>query len=195
MRESGKQRARPAARPLRILIVEDQLADAELTIVNLKRAGYSLSFEVVDTPEQFKHRIEEGEFDLVLSDHNLGSWTGMEVLECLHKAGSKIPFIVVTGTLGDEAAVEYIKQGAADYILKHRLDRLTIAVGRALREKSQREEAERLQEEIFLATKEWELTFDRVPDAIFLLDEEARVRRANSAAVDFLGKDFKQIIG
>jgi PAS domain S-box-containing protein len=161
----------------------------------LKRAGYTLSFEIVDTPEQFEERIEHAKFDLTLSDHNLRTWTGMDVLERLRKSGKEIPFIVVTGTLGDEAAVEYIKQGAADYVLKHRLERLPAVVGRALREKAHREETARLQEAIFSAKKEWELTFDQVPDAVFLLDEDGRVRRANRAAAAVLGLDFKQMIG
>lgn len=195
MREAGKQGRTPVARPLRVLIVEDQPADAELSIAWLKRAGYTLSFEIVATPEQFKQQIEIGKFDLMLSDHNLRTWTGMDVLATLRQSGQEVPFIVVTGTLGDEAAVEYIKQGAADYVLKHRLDRLPVVVGRALREKAQREEAALLQEEIFAAKKEWELTFDQVPDAVFLLDAEGLVRRANQAAAEFLGMDFRRMIG
>ena len=178
-----------------MLIVEDQSTDAELTIEILKRAGYSLSFELVDTPDQFNERIEHEEFNLILSDHNLRTWTGMDVLAALRQSGQEVPFIVVTGTLGDEAAVEYIKQGAADYVLKHHLERLPVVVGRALRERAQREEATRLQEVIFSAKKEWELTFDQVPEAVFILDEEGRVRRANRAATQFTGMEFKQMIG
>ncbi|HEV2350215.1 MAG TPA: response regulator [Terriglobia bacterium] len=195
MREASKKHATSGVRSLRVLIVEDQPADAELAIAWLKRAGYSLSFEIVETLEQFKDRIERSTFDLILSDHNLRTWTGTDVLECLGKSGKEVPFIVVTGTLGDEAAVEYIKQGAADYVLKHRLERLPVAVGRALREKAQCEESARLQEAVFAGKREWELTFDQVPDAVFLLDEYGCVRRANRAAAEVLSMDFKQMIG
>ncbi len=195
MPEPGKQAPTLAARPIRVLIAEDTPADAELIVAVLKRAGYALSFEIVDTPAQFKERIERTNFDLILSDHNLRTWTGMDALECLRKSGKEVPFIVVTATLGDEAAVEYIKQGAADYVLKNHLERLPTVVGRALREKAHREETARLQEEIFTAKKEWELTFDQVPDAVFLLDEDCHVRRANRAAAEALGLDFKQMIG
>jgi PAS domain S-box-containing protein len=195
MRETEKPGNMSIARALRVLIVEDQPVDAELAIAILKRAGYTLSFEIVDTPEKLADSLKHGQYDLALSDHDLRTWTGMDVLEYLRKSGQEIPFIVVTGTLGDEAAVDYIKQGAADYVLKHHLERLAVVVGRALREKAQREESARLQEAIFAGKKEWELTFDHVPDVVFLLDEGGRVRRANRGAAELLGMDFKQMIG
>jgi len=184
-----------ATRALRVLIVEDEPADAELMVALLKRAGYAVSFEIVDSLSSVRNLLERDTFDVVLSDHNLKTWTGTDVLECLRKSGKDIPFIVVTATLGDEAAVEYIKQGAADYLLKHRLERLPEVVGRALREKARGEEMARLQEVILSGKREWELTFDRVPDAIFLLNEDCHVRRANRAAVKLLGLDFNQMIG
>src|ERR1700680_1504523 len=127
-------------RPLRLLLVDDILADAELMLSCLKRAGYVLSFDVVDLPEPFREKLHESEYDLIVSDHNLRTWTGLDALEMLRQCGKDIPFIVVTGTLGDEAAVEYIKRGAADYILKHRLNLLPLAVGHVLKEKAHRDE-------------------------------------------------------
>ena len=180
---------------LRLLIVEDRAADVELMVATLKRAGYSLSFDVAESPTEFQQRLEHAEYDLVLCDHNLGSWAGTDALEMLQQPGQDIPFVVVTGALGDEAAVEYIKQGAADYVLKDRLERLPVAVGRALQEKAHREEAARLQEVILCAKREWELTFDSVPDVVLLLDEDGRIQRANRAAVAVLGLEFPQLIG
>jgi CheY-like chemotaxis protein len=137
---SKPQAGKPSTslRPLRLLIVEDSPADAELTVATLKRAGYSLSFDVVDTPEEFQARLSQTDYDIILSDHNLITWTGIEALEILRESGKDIPLVVLTATLGDEAAVDYVKRGAADYILKHRLDRLPVAVGRALQEKAHR---------------------------------------------------------
>jgi PAS domain S-box-containing protein len=182
-------------RPLRLLIVEDNPADAELMVAILKRAGFPLTFEVVDSAALFQQRLAEGTYDAILCDHNLRTWTGMTALETLRQSAKEIPFVVVTAALGDEAAVEYIKQGAADYVLKHRLERLPAVVGRALREKAHREENRRLQEQILCAKREWELTFDTVPDAVLLLDEEYRIQRANRAATELLGLQFSQFIG
>ena len=164
-------------------------------VATLKRAGYSLSFDAVNSPGAFQRRLEHAEYDLILCDHNLGSWAGTEALEMIQQSGKDIPFVVVTATLGEEAAVEYLKQGAADYVLKHRLERLPVAVGRALQDKAHREEAARLQEVILCGKREWELTVDSVPDIVLLLDEGGRVQRANRAAVAVLGLEFPQLIG
>jgi len=182
-------------RTLRLLLVEDMPADAELAVATLKRAGYALSFEVVDSPELFRQHLEQGEYDLVLADHNLRTWTGMDALEILQRCNKDVPLVVVTATLGDEAAVDYIKRGAADYVLKHRLDRLPLAVSRTLRDKAFREEKARLQDQILCAKREWELTFDTVPDPVLVLDKECRIQRANRPAAELLGIGFRQMIG
>jgi PAS domain S-box-containing protein len=119
----------------------------------------------------------------------------MDGLELLRKSGKQTPFLVVTASLGDEPAVEYVKSGAADYILKSRLDRLPLAVARALREKAQREETSRLQEVILCGKRDWELTFDTVPDLVLMLDSEGIVQRANRAVAETTGLKFSEIIG
>jgi PAS domain S-box-containing protein len=182
-------------RALRALILEDNPLDAELTVAVLKQAGYPLRFEVVALPEQFQAQLEEADYDLILADYNLRTWTAMEALAILKKSAKDLPFVVITGTLGDEAAVECIKQGASDYVLKHRLQRLPVVVDRTLRDKAHREEAARLQEQIHQAKKEWELTFDAVPDSVFLLDEHYHIQRANRAAAEALRLPFSQLVG
>src|SRR5579863_508896 len=184
-----------AKRPLRLLLVDDTRADAELMLACLKRAGYVLSFDVVDLPEPFREKLQQSEYDLIVSDHNLRTWTGLDALEMLRVSGRDIPFIVVTGTLGDEAAVEYIKRGAADYILKHKLSVLPLAVGHVLKEKAHRDEKTRLHEQISAGKREWELTFDAVPDAVLIFDDQCRVHRANRAACETLGLPFAKLIG
>ena len=181
--------------PLRLLLVDDAPADAELLLSYLKRAGYVLSFDVVDLPESFQEQLQRSEYDLIVSDHNLHTWTGLDALEMLRQSGKDIPFIVVTGALGDEAAVDYIKRGAADYILKDRLDLLPLAVGHVLKEKANRDEKARLDERILAGKREWERTFDSVPDAVLIFDDQSRVHRANRAASEILGLPFAKLIG
>ncbi|MFZ0687511.1 MAG: PAS domain S-box protein [Terriglobales bacterium] len=180
---------------LRLLIVDDTPADAELILACLKRAGYALSFDIVDAPAPFQQRLQQSDYDLIISDHNLGPWTGLDVLELLRKSGKSVPFIVVTGTLGDEAAVQYIKSGASDYVLKHRLEALPPAVSQTLREKAHRDQEARLYARIVAAKKEWELTFDSVPDAVLIIDDQCRVQRANRAATEALETPFAKLIG
>jgi len=184
-----------SGKSLRALILEDDPQDAELMAAILTRAGYSLSSEVIDSPAQFQQQLAQADYDVILADYNLRTWTAMDALEILVKSGKDIPFLVVTGTLGDEAAVECIKHGAADYVLKHRLARLPVAVSHALEEKAHREEAARAAEQIRRAKREWELTFDAVPDPVVLLDDQCRIMRANCAAAALVGAEPAQLVG
>lgn len=140
---------------LHVLVVEDHSADAELVLHELRRGGFDVSGDVVQTLDEFRQRIKARFPDVVLANHNLGQWRGMETLEVLHQEGRDIPLILVTGALGDVNAVECIKQGATDYVLKDSLARLPESVRRALREKENREQNKRAKDE--LATKVQEL--------------------------------------
>ena len=164
-------------------------------LASLKRAGYVLSYDVVQLPEEFEACLRKVDYDLIVSDHNLRSWTGRDALDIVHRTGRYIPFIVVTGTLGDEAAVDYLKHGATDYVLKQRLNLLPRAVSAAVQDKAHREETAQLNERIFTAKREWELTFDTVPDAVMILDRECRVQRANRATSELLQLPFSKLIG
>ena len=183
------------ARPLRALILEDDPADAELVAATLRRAGYSLEFDLADSAALLRERLGAAHYDIVLADYNLGDWTAMDALEILRESGKDIPLVVVTGTLGDEEAVECIKRGAADYVLKEHLERVPHAVDRALRHKAYRDEVAQQQEQIRQAKEEWELTFDTVPDPILLLDDQFHIKRANRATSALLGMDLADLLG
>jgi two-component system, sensor histidine kinase and response regulator len=126
---------------LNVLLVEDNPADGELILHELRRGGFDVGGEVVATAEAFRQRVRERTPDLVLADYNLGQWRGMEALEILRREGLDIPLILVSGTLGDVTAVECIKQGATDYVLKNSLARLPESVRRALQETKIRQES------------------------------------------------------
>jgi signal transduction histidine kinase len=140
---------------LRVLVVEDSDADAELILRELRLGGFEVAGEVVQTAHQFSERVKDQLPDLVLADYNLGLWRGMEALEILRREGLDIPLILVSGSLGDETAVECIKQGATDYVLKNKLARLPSAIHRAVLEKRLR--LERKEAEANLAKKVEEL--------------------------------------
>jgi signal transduction histidine kinase len=123
---------------LQVLLVEDNPDDAELMLHVLRKDGFEVSTTVVQTPGEFQRRIKEESPDIILADYNLGEWRGVEALKILHAEGIDIPVIMVTGALGDVAAVECIKQGATDYVLKDGLARLPEAIRSALREKHER---------------------------------------------------------
>ena len=181
-------------RPLRALILEDDPWDAELAVVTLGRAAPDLKFEVLDSAALFRQRLEEADFDIILADYNLGGWTAIDALEILRQSGKDIPLVVVTGALGDDAAVECVRQGAADYVLKDWLERLPVAVDRAVRRKAYVDEVARQQEQIRRAKEEWELTFNTVPDPVLLLDDQFHIRYANRATAKLVGVEAAQLI-
>jgi len=133
---------------LHFLLVEDSPVDVELVERGLRRAGFDFTFTVVQTPETFIRELRSTRPDVVLADYNLPHWRGMEALEILAREGLDIPLILVTGALGDMTAVDCIKQGATDYVLKGALTRLPIAIRRSLQEKHLRDERQRAEENL-----------------------------------------------
>lgn len=131
------------SKPLKILIVEDRPADAELCLVELRRAGIPVTADVVVTREDFQVHLDHSNYDVILADHNLPGWDGMQALADVRNMNQNIPFILVTGSLDEETAVEGIKRGVTDYVLKDRLPRLPFAIRRALKEKELEEERTR----------------------------------------------------
>jgi len=131
--------------PLRVLILEDRPADAELMIHEIKKSGFEPTWVRVQTEADYLAQLATAP-ELILADHPLPQFNAAHALEHLRKQGLDIPFIVVTGSVSEETAAERIKQGAADYILKDRMTRLGPAVEHALREKRLREEKRRADE-------------------------------------------------
>ena len=125
----------PQTGELRVLHVEDNELDAELVAQALRRGGLSVSIVVVQDEAEFKRQLKAYLPDVVIADYNLPQWKGMEALELLRGEGLDTPLVLVSGALGDVTAVECIKQGATDYVLKDGLARLPEAIRRALQEK------------------------------------------------------------
>src|ERR1700676_2815493 len=126
--------------PLRILSIEDDPKDAELIQDLLATAGIVCEVTRVDTEAALLASVEQGGIDLILADYSLPSFDGISALKVAMKACPDVPFIFVSGTLGEEVAIEALKIGATDYVLKTRLSRLVPSVLRALREATQRAE-------------------------------------------------------
>lgn len=143
-------------RKLRALIVEDDPSDVELVLHALRASGFDVDCEVVQTATEFAARIRGENYELVLADYRLPTWNGMETVEILRRQGLDIPVVMVSGSLGELKAVECIKQGASDYVLKDHLGRLPGSVDRALREKSLREAHRQVQDELARSNRDLE---------------------------------------
>jgi signal transduction histidine kinase len=139
---------------LRVLLVEDNAADSELVLRELKRAGFLVTSELAQSAEEFRLIIQKYTPDVVLADYNLGHWRGMDALEIMRDRGLDMPLILVSGALGEVTAVECIKQGATDYVLKDSLTRLPVSIRRALREQKLRVQRRQAERELALKAEE-----------------------------------------
>ena len=150
--ETGGE-ADSAGRSARILILEDEAWDAELAQRLLVSAGLNLVAVVVDTKASFIEQMAAFRPDIILSDYHLPGFSGQEALKIAQELYPDIPFIIWSGVLGDEAAVELIKQGATDYVLKDRPARLPSAILRALAEVEQRARLANLEDQLLQAQR------------------------------------------
>ncbi|HEX4629378.1 MAG TPA: response regulator [Chthoniobacterales bacterium] len=168
------------ATPLRVLIVEDQPSDAELLLRELRRAGYEPQWKRVFAEEDFLPELE-ADYDIILSDYSMPRFDGIRALRLLNECGSQIPFILVSGTMGEETAVAAMKEGATDYLLKDRLARLGPAVSQALAQRELRKEGARAEESIRLSQERFSLFMDNLPGFAWIKDNERRYVYANKS--------------
>jgi DNA-binding NtrC family response regulator len=145
--------ANPAGRSARILILEDEAWDANLAQRLLLEAGLNLVAVVVDSKASFIEQMATFQPDIILSDYYLPGFSGREALKIAQELYPDIPFIIWSGVLGDEAAVELIKQGATDYVLKDRPARLPSVILRALAEVEQRARLAHLEAQLLQAQR------------------------------------------
>lgn len=174
---AGETNSSSVSRPLRVLFVDDCADDIRLSIRVLQKAGYEIREKVVQLREEFQEALSTGDYDLVLCDYRLPGWSGADVIAAVCDSGKELPVVLVTGTLGEETAVEMIKLGAADFVLKQRLFRLPLALERALREKQIREERKRAEERLKLFGRILEAS----TDAVAILTPEGCFSEQNAA--------------
>ncbi|MBI4321590.1 MAG: response regulator [Chloroflexi bacterium] len=141
----AEQGSNVRAKRLRVLVVEDSADDARLLLRRLQKVGYEPFCERVDTPKAMSEALDRQSWDLVIADYVMPEFSGLAALELLKEKGIDIPFIIVSGQIGEDTAVEAMKAGAQDYVLKDNLARLAPAIERELREaqvRQQRKEAD-----------------------------------------------------
>jgi PAS domain S-box-containing protein len=183
-------------RNLRALLVEDSRLDAELLRVQLERAYPNVRLEVMRDEAAFLEALQSGSWDVVLSDYELPGFTGADLLEHRNRIAPDIPFIFVSGVIGEDNAVELLKRGATDYVSKARLSRLPPVLRRALREAEDRRGREAAERQLRHA----DIIFARVVDglrdyAVILLDEHGRVQFWNQAARTIFGYAADEVLG
>jgi two-component system, NarL family, sensor histidine kinase UhpB len=169
--------------PLRVLLVEDSEDDALLLLRELRRGGYDPLCDRVDTAAEMETALEEGVWDLVIADHSMPAFSSSAALELLRSKGFvDLPFIIVSGRIGEDAAVAAMKAGAHDYIMKDNLARLNTAIERELREAQSRRERR-------LAEEKYRVIFENAVEGIFQTTVEGRFVTANPALARMFGYD------
>ncbi len=181
---------------LRILVLEDVAADVLLMSHELRSGGLAFEAKRVETREQFLHEIEEDPPDLILSDHGLPGFDGFTALALARDRCPETPFIFVTGSMGEELAIDSLRSGATDYVLKTRISNLVPAVERALRLADERLKRRLAERELQESEERFRLLVGGVKDyAIFMLNPEGRISSWNAGAELVLGYRAKEVIG
>ena len=169
--------------PLHLLLVEDNALDAELTLTQLKRADYKVDVQIVYTEQGFIAALEASDFDVILADFVMPVFSGVEALAIARERVPHTPFIFVSGVLGEEHAVDMLKRGATDYVLKQRLQRLPAVVRRALTESTERQQRIAVERALRETETHFRLLVDALKDyAVITLDQEGRIRTWNAAS-------------
>jgi hypothetical protein len=171
---------------LKILILEDNQYDADLIQRELKKSGFRFTSVIVQTRESYESTLDSFKPDIILSDYSLPSFDGVTAFRIKQKKSPDIPFIIVSGTIGEENAVELLKQGATDYVYKD-LSRLSLAVRRALEEVAQQKERKEAEKALRQLEEKYRSIFTNILDGIFQVLPDGRYITVNPAFVDMLG--------
>ena len=178
-------------KPLKILIVEDSEEDTLLLLMELRKSGYEPDFARVETRESMKEALERREWDVVTSDYVMPKFNGRDALAVLKESGLDLPFIIVSGNIGEDIAVEAMRAGAHDYILKGNLTRLVAAVEREIREAEVRRERRRAEEE----RNRLAAAVESAVDAVVITDPRGTIRYVNPAFEKITGYSRREIDG
>ncbi len=173
--------------PLRVLHLEDNARDFELVQATLEADGLLCHFRQAQSGPEFEAAIAEGGWDIILSDYGLPSYDGFTALRHVRENAPDLPFILFSGTIGEEVAVESLKCGATDYVIKHRPERLSAAVRRALAEANERDEAKRLEASRRESDARFLSFMDHSPAVAFMKDDQGRYV--------FINRTFERLFG
>jgi two-component system cell cycle sensor histidine kinase/response regulator CckA len=176
---------------MRILHLEDNLLDAELVREVLRESGVPAELRLVDSREAFLRELHQGSYDVILSDYTLPGFLGLEALTLAQQHSPDTPFVFFSGSIGEDRAIEAVKAGAADYVLKDRMKRLGTALQRAVREAAERRA--RLQAEQLIRNQAD--IINRAPLAIVITDLEGRITYGNAGAARLYGVPVSEALG
>lgn len=180
---------------LAVLLLEDNPVDAELVIRKLKSTDLHAVVDAAKSVSEFQERLQQKTYDIILGDYRIPAWTGLDALKWLRSSGNNTPFILVTGTLGDELAIECLKSGVNDYVLKDSLERLPVAIRRTLAEQALREERDHAEDELRKSEEQYRLLFQANPHPMWVFEVATlRFLAVNEAALHHYGYSLSEFL-
>ncbi len=173
---------------LRVLNVEDSQQDTALLVRHLERAGYDLILDRVDTAETMKAALASRDWDVILCDYSMPQFNALEAVALVKEINLDIPLIIISGTVGEEVAVEAMRSGAHDYLMKGSLIRLAPTIERELQESENRRARRRAEDDLLTSERKYRLLFDQNPLPMWVFDRETlRFLAINEAAIAHYG--------
>ena len=187
---------------LRVLMVEDSESDAALIVRQLQKANYIVEFERVETPDRMEAALADRSWDFIFSDYTLPQFDAFSALKLLQETGQDIPFIVISGTIGEETAVEIMRSGAHDYLMKDKLARLVPVVKREIEEARARKERRVTERALRESEERLRTLIQTARDIIFTMTPEGKFTTLNPSfeamtgwpTTEWIGKSFEGLL-
>jgi phosphoserine phosphatase RsbU/P len=180
---------------LRVLVVEDSEFDGQIMISLIRKSGYDVSSQRVESPEAYRAALAQHTWDVILADYNLPAFSAPDALAILQETGLDVPFLIVSGGIGEAVAVAAMKAGAHDYLMKGNLSRLVPAVTRELREAAIRRERREAIQALAESERRYRSLWEAAPDAVVLMDASSTILFANPAVKQVFGYEPEEVIG
>lgn len=180
---------------LTILYVEDEVLDVVLIRETMAQSDYVCEIIQVETEKDFREKINTENIDIVLCDYNLPHFDGLTALQILQEKHAHIPFIIISGKLGEEIAVDILKKGATDYIFKNRLSRLIPSIKRAMKEKEEERKKEKMQRELQMSQQKYLDLYDNAPDIYITTLSNGKISSINKFGLEILGYEHQDLLG
>jgi phosphoserine phosphatase RsbU/P len=181
--------------PIRVLVVEDSEFDARILVATLKQAGYQPDWKRVENAQEMLDALENESWDVILSDYNLPVFSAPAALRLVQQSGLDLPFIIISGGIGEDVAVAAMKAGAHDYLMKGTLARLVPAVEREMREAEVRRGRRLAEDALRDSEQRYRLLWENSTDAVVLMDQAGVMHFANPAVTDVFGYETATVIG
>ncbi|HEX7583163.1 MAG TPA: response regulator [Prolixibacteraceae bacterium] len=181
--------------PIKVLHLEDSLSDSLLVQLNLKKENLNFEYYFADNENDFKAHLTNQSIDIILSDYNLPGYSGADALALIKNNYQHIPFVFVSGALGEEAAIESLLNGATDYVLKNKLEKLGPAVKRALRESQLQQEYQKAIDNLRKKEKQYHMLVEGMNEGIMLSDINDTILFVNQQTCDITGYTTEELTG